>query len=282
MDQKKVFMVCIILVIVGAINWLIIGLIDFNIFDGLGPFAKIIYIAVGVAAIMIMFNRDTYLPFLGETVMPCTLLQDRVPSGANIDLMIKGPPGKKVIYWAAEPATQHLDKLNTWKEAYGDFMNIGVATIRADGAAILSVRKPQSYTVPWKGPLEAHVHYRICGDNGIMSRVETVPILSKPLEGFSSVKNGAYPRPGLLNQGEGFTNNVMLEKTKTFHPAPEIPSGFVDIGNSGSQGETPSLKPQDKETIKQIQKAAVAQLPMMAESITKLVGQLSKNKPLGI
>ena len=34
--------------------------------------------------------------------------------------------------------------------------------------------KKESYTVPYKGLLKPHVHYRVCGGNGMLSRVETV------------------------------------------------------------------------------------------------------------
>ncbi len=72
MLDKKIYMFSIVLVIIGALNWLIIGLTEINFLDNLGFIARIIYVLVGLAAIFIMFKRDTYLPFLGETVMPCS------------------------------------------------------------------------------------------------------------------------------------------------------------------------------------------------------------------
>jgi hypothetical protein len=221
-----------------------------NFIDNLGFFAKIIYILVGLSAFMIMFNRDTYLPFLGETVMPCSILSERTPPGANTEVVIIGPPGKKVLFWAAEPNSEHLKELNDWKKAYADYQNIGVATIKADGKAILSVNKPQQYEVPWKGALNAHVHYRICGENGLLGRVETVNIPSK-------------------NALEAFSNNVVLEKTNTFHPAPAIPDGYENYKKNAANQKN------DQENAKLAAKEAMSNLPMMAADISKLVQQLS-------
>ena len=56
--------VCLVLTIIGAINWGLIGLLDFNlvatIFGSGSMFEKIIYILVGIAGIInigILFNR---------------------------------------------------------------------------------------------------------------------------------------------------------------------------------------------------------------------------------
>ena len=275
MLDKKLHMFSIVLVIIGALNWFIIGLTGVNYLDKCGFCARIIYILVGLAALFIMFKRDTYLPFLGETVMPCSLLTDRTPSGATVEVTIKGTPGRKVLYWAAEPSTEHLKKMQDWRGAYGDFMNVGVATIRADGSATLAVRKPQQYTVPWKGPLDAHVHYRICGDGGMLGRVETMSIQDKPLEAYQDVYDKA---PAKLAPA------AVMEATATFHPAPAIPEGFYAYAkklseNFTNQTETNEKKPKQldqKEYSELVQKQVMSQLPLMANDITKLVGQLSK------
>jgi len=85
-------------------------------------------------------------------------------------------PGSKVLYWAAEPATEGLKKINDWRQAYLKFMNAGVVTANASGLATLYVRNPQPYIVPWKGRIEPHIHYRVCGGDseGMMGRIETV------------------------------------------------------------------------------------------------------------
>ena len=130
---------------------------------------------VAACALYLAFQRSTYLPFLGETVIPCSLLQEQTPEGANYEkrVTVQGA-GRKVLFWAAEPDTEYLEKLNDWRKAYLGFHNAGVTIITADNIALLKVRKPQPYTVPVKGRLEAHIHYRVCGDNGFLGPVQTV------------------------------------------------------------------------------------------------------------
>jgi uncharacterized membrane protein YuzA (DUF378 family) len=190
--KRKVFKVAMVLILVGALNWLLVGALEFNLVDALfgeGSFAsKIIYISVGLAGLSIMFFRDTYLPFLGETVAPVVqVLPDKAPEGATRTKQIQVEPGQKVLYWAAEPTNNALKSIPTWKQAYAEYKNVGVATADRTGLATLKVRDPQSYTVPFKGRLEPHIHYRVCYTNGFMGRVETVYIEpGTNYEGFDS------------------------------------------------------------------------------------------------
>ncbi len=187
--KKLLFKFSMILIIVGALNWLLIGLLDVNVVKaifGNGVFARIVYILVGLSAFGIMFDRDTYLPFLGPMVAPCSVLQNRVPPGATRDIVVTVTPNTKVLYWAAEPASANLEKINSWKEAYLQYDNAGVATSDADGKVLLKVREPQPYVVPIKGRLDPHVHYRVCGDAGWMDRIRTVFIRDTKVEGFEN------------------------------------------------------------------------------------------------
>jgi hypothetical protein len=133
-----------------------------------------------------MFNRDTYLPFLGETVLPCTTIAERVPPGSTKELRVPAPPGSKVLYWAAEPAMEELKQIQDWQHAYNKFENAGVTTTDNTGIAILKVRDPQPYTVPFKGRIEPHVHFRICDGTGMLGRIKTVYVSDSHIEGFSS------------------------------------------------------------------------------------------------
>jgi uncharacterized membrane protein YuzA (DUF378 family) len=185
--QKLLFKLAMVFIIVGALNWLLVGIFEFNLVESIfgdSIFTKIIYIIVGLSALAIMFNRDTFLPFLGPMVAPCSVLQDRVPPGATRDITITVKPYSKVLYWASEPASAKLEKINNWKDAYLKFENAGVATSNADGVVTLKVREPQAYTVPIRGQLEPHVHYRVCGESGWMDRIKTVYISGK-IEGFT-------------------------------------------------------------------------------------------------
>ena len=140
-----------------------------------GKRAWLVYAAVGFAAVFVLFvGRNAFLPFLGPTVFPCSLLENRVPQGADTDVAITTRPYAKVMYWAAEPDTEHMKTLKNWKGAYLGYANAGVTEADEFGKAMLRIRKPQPYTVPMRGRLESHVHYRICTSEGSLSQIETV------------------------------------------------------------------------------------------------------------
>jgi len=188
MLQKIAFKLAMFLVIVGSFVWLFVGVMTWNpleVYLGKGV-ARVIYILVGLSAAYIAFNRDTYLPFLGETVMPCGAIADKTPPGATKELRVQVPPGSKVLFWAAEPGMEDLKQIKDWQHAYTKFENAGVTTAGEDGIAVLKVRSPQPYTVPFKGRLEPHVHFRICSSSGMLSRVKTVYVQDEHVEGFYS------------------------------------------------------------------------------------------------
>lgn len=180
-------MYAMVLLIVGALNWLVIGVAGVNVLEKLvgRTLARILYVLVGLAALAVAFNRDTYLPFLGETVMPCSIIPEHIPKGADTSLTVNVTPGATVLYWAAEPETEGLKKIGDWRKAYLKFMNAGVVKANGEGVAVLLVRAPQPYTVPWKGRLEPHVHFRVCGDDGMLARIKTVFVADGRVEGFT-------------------------------------------------------------------------------------------------
>ena len=99
--QKLLFKIAMVLLIIGGINWLMVGLFEMNMVERLvgdGFLASLIYTLVGISAIAIMFDRDTYLPFLGPMVAPCSVLQDREPPGATKDVRVVVTPNSKVLY----------------------------------------------------------------------------------------------------------------------------------------------------------------------------------------
>jgi uncharacterized membrane protein YuzA (DUF378 family) len=175
-----VHIVAVALIVVGALVWGSIGLFRFNPVTALlgkGIGATLVYCLVGLAALTVAFHRDTYLPFLGTTVMPCSILKDQVPEHADLSVSLNGlEPGRKVLFWATEPATVGLAKIPTWQQAYLEFANAGVATVDSGGHVTLRIRKPQPYTVPMKGRLEAHVHWRLCADEGMLGPVQITSI----------------------------------------------------------------------------------------------------------
>ena len=219
------YKLCIVLLVVGALNWLFTGVLGLNfvkLIFGEGWLAKTVYILVGLAALYVMFDRNTYLPFLGPMVAPCAGLVDRVPPGANAAVEVHVKPGAKVLYWAAEqPNGEQLKSMNTWKEAYGEYENTGVATADYQGKAVLKVRRPQPYRVPIRGALKSHVHYRECGISGWMGQIETVflPVpavkASDLHEGFSNAEYSTFEVEGFATQKDN-TNAMMVDIAGAF------------------------------------------------------------------
>jgi len=163
------------LIIVGALNWGLIGFFDFNLVEWLSDRTfehvdTVIYCLVGISALFYFFARDYYLPFLGKSAFPCGSMVQKVPDNADTDVVVKVEPHVNVIYWAAE----HGDKVmeNPWV-AYSQYSNAGVVKADQNGNAVLRVRSPAAYRVPGK-TLSPHVHYRTCDSDGLMSRVKTV------------------------------------------------------------------------------------------------------------
>jgi len=179
--KAKFYKFAMIFMIIGSLNYLIIGITrKINILKMLTkPIYKIlhriVYILIGLSALYVMFDRDTYLPFLGRTIVPCDILTDKNPANANLDISIdKVRPNSKIIFWAAEPKNQNDDKILNYIQAYGDFSNAGIATSDNNGVVRFKIRLPQKYKVPLKGTLEPHIHYRVCEGLGNLGKVKTV------------------------------------------------------------------------------------------------------------
>ena len=187
---KWFHLVIVALVLLGALNWLSIGLIGIDAVRlGLPPrYAKWVYIVIGAAAFSLVFRRDMYLPFLGETVLPGGALSQKTPQNANEQVTIRTLPNAKVVYWASEPNPTQGKDVPNWSEAYDEYENSGVAVADATGQAILRFRgPPQSYKVPIMGRLEPHVHFRICDENGMMGRVQALKVKNGTIEEFANM-----------------------------------------------------------------------------------------------
>lgn len=133
---------------------------------------KIIAILIMVFTLYVGINRNTYLPFLGYTVIPPNLFDKEItPSGATDILTLtlnNVPDNTKVIYWAALSSKDkniiHTDPML----AYGDYNNTGITTVK-DNRAILYFHCPDRYIVgPFKKTLNKHVHYRLVKPNNPM------------------------------------------------------------------------------------------------------------------
>ena len=239
--MKKLYMIGVLLLIVGGFN---AGLCVFtgkdfitSLFGRRSIMTNGLFLGMGLAALALAFSRDFYLPFLGQTVMPCSVLSPSTPDGADMKLSIHVSPGAKVMYWAAEPANEELKGIQDWRKAYLEFRNAGVAVADASGRAELAVRTPQAYAVPMKGKLNAHVHYRVCGDDGMMDRVETAFLNSAaPLaEGFVDVFVPSGAEPSIVEPSNAVQEiNTVAQRTSSHSLMAE--SGAMDEADAGFGG----------------------------------------------
>jgi len=185
-------MVLIALVLIGALNWgfhtfgynLVEMLNRFlsGVFKRRLPLDRIIYVVVAISALILAFQRNTWLPFLGESVLPGAVLALKTNSGdTTVDVKVK--PLTKVAYWAAKPeskpesvegASEGNKAVPPVKAAYDDFENSGVVVANEQGVAKLVFNKGTSYVVPSGRKLESHVHYREFGEDGMMGPVKSV------------------------------------------------------------------------------------------------------------
>ena len=172
--MTKLHILLVVLVLVGASDSAS-NLLGTNFIEQLGNYTNdsvstFVYILIGLSMLYILFDRNTYLPFLGESVFPCSVLEETIPDGANELVKIKTSPNVLVVYWAAE--TDSTTDRGPQK-AYGRYKNSGVVQSDKNGIAELSIRRPTGYTVPTR-KLKAHVHYRECINNNMLSEVKTI------------------------------------------------------------------------------------------------------------
>ncbi len=179
--ETKLRMILTTVVLVGALNW---GATAFgynlvellsknlnNLFKTNYPFDKIVYIIVAICAILLAYDRTTWLPFLGKSVLPDSLVPLKTPTTSDTKVTIKTEPNTKIAYWAALPKGEHPDVIT----AYDDFSNSGVVMSDSNGNAELPVLAGSSYVVPSGRKISRHVHYRILGEPyGMMGPIETI------------------------------------------------------------------------------------------------------------
>ena len=116
-----------------------------------------IYIFAGFAAIILALDRTTWLPFLGESVLPSSIIPITTNKG-DTAVTVKVKPYTKVAYWAALP--NNSSKIPNVNDAYGNYTNSGVAMSNDKGEVILTLNKGSGYKVPFNKYIKPHVHYR--------------------------------------------------------------------------------------------------------------------------
>ena len=182
--QINLYRVLVTIVLISSLNWGLVGIFDFDLVKSFGSLfgsnlqneiTVFIYILVAMSALVLMFQRNTFLPFLGRTVMPQPMTEYK-PTGELISKTIENlPPNVKVIYWASLPSDKIIDNPI---DAYGNYSNQGITTTDANGNATLQVKNPTSYKIPsyydpFKGTLKPHIHYRYWTSSGMTSQLFT-------------------------------------------------------------------------------------------------------------
>jgi hypothetical protein len=140
---------------------------------------KVLASAGLVSSTLLMFNRDTFLPFLSESFIPQIFLNlgTREPRSAERAIVVKTDPNAKVIFWAADPGK---DVKKSWKLGYNKFENSGVAVADKDGNAKLPIICPSRYIVHGYKVLPKHLHYRSYNETTqMLSRIQTVVLDDK-------------------------------------------------------------------------------------------------------
>ena len=139
-------------------------MIGFNISD-------IIYIITGVSIILLTFKKYTWLPFLGETVLPSSIIPVTKNTG-DTTISIKVKPNTKIAYWSSLPSTDN--KIDVEK-AYDNFSNAGVNMSDENGNVTLTFNKGTGYVVPGGRFIKPHVHYRQLNNKfGMIGPVKTI------------------------------------------------------------------------------------------------------------
>lgn len=140
---------------------------------GTSRLARLAVLIALIGSVYLGFNRDFYMPFLGPTVVPTTVLKLGVPTDATVSISIDAPPNAThVVYWAANPSPVPQEDPMA---AYRGFNNAGVVEV-AGGRATLRLACPGAYKVGWGRLLPKHVHYRYIFSNGVLSAVKTAPV----------------------------------------------------------------------------------------------------------
>ncbi len=148
-----------------------LNLVFFRVFRKRGFVDKVIYGVFAICAIILAFDRTTWLPFLGNTVLPSAVVPLKTNVGDTV-VDVKVAPGSKVAFWAAKPGANPETKV---EQAYDDYSNSGVVLANDLGVATLTFNKGTEYVVPSGKQLKSHVHYREFNDKvGMVGPVKSV------------------------------------------------------------------------------------------------------------
>ena len=180
LNNTKLRILLTFIVILGSINYgsTVLGynLIEIfstsinNLLNKNFPIDKIIYIIIAICGLLLAKKRSTWLPFLGKTVFPESLVSLKKPERSDTVVKIKTKPNTRVAYWASSAKEDNVDVIT----AYGNFSNGGVVMSNDKGIAELSLVSGSNYIVPSGYKIPRHVHYRTFNKSyGMMDKIKT-------------------------------------------------------------------------------------------------------------
>jgi hypothetical protein len=182
MNAKNVFFndIYIHMITIGVILfYTVISSLYILLNDDYNIILRIFVIFIIAAAVILMMKKETFLPFLGLTVLPSPLIaNEKIPTGANLSYTInmsEHPDGTLIVYWAANKTDAIIEDPF---EAYKNYNNVGVSKVK-NGKAEVRIFCPDRYKVNkvFNQLLERHFHYRIVfKETGFLSPVMTVKV----------------------------------------------------------------------------------------------------------
>lgn len=184
------YLISIVLLLAGAINSGICGLTGTNVISvisngifGVDILSSFFYTIIGICAVYLASKPQTYMPFIGETIVPAYVLPDS--NNKNRAVYIDGIKYKfdtlvhikvpyadaiSIIYWASKPFKTE------YSTAYGDFANSGIANV-INKRASLYIICPEKLHANRLGIIphtfSKYVNYRIVYKNGLLSEIMT-------------------------------------------------------------------------------------------------------------
>jgi uncharacterized membrane protein YuzA (DUF378 family) len=189
MLRNYLYISSLTILLFGGLNLFLIGGIDFNlihkIFSLIIPqhaneLSKISYLIIGICTLYLLIfqQRQMFLPFLNETIMPPTIFKSQAPFFNNSRLIVDASGGYMVVYWAANPVKKYFDNVNSWQEAYDGYKNTGIVDVVNDKAELVfSIPVRYKVNMGFKTKLlDRHIHYRILYSDGLMSKIYTKKI----------------------------------------------------------------------------------------------------------
>lgn len=123
------YMMAMILVLLGGLNHML-SLFDIPLFTNL-LLKRTVFFLIGAASLYLLFNRNTYLPFLAPTAFPVPALNRDATSPVNSrTFILKNIPDgvEQVIYWAANSSVANMP-FNSMEEAFARYKNSGVRSV---------------------------------------------------------------------------------------------------------------------------------------------------------